>query len=126
MANIGAGETLTAYLVKRESVNLVDAFIKDNVASEEVFKPEYSQRFRYRFLSTNEMTFQPITAGLKGKFDGVIFSSETELKPRERDIIYFLDGILAEKRLLVTRVIPQMQHGAFLINKKHPNIMELK
>ena len=79
MANIGAGETLHAYLVRAENVNLVDAFIKDNVASEDAFKPEYSQRFRYRFLSTNEMTFQPISALLKGKFDAVIYSSETEL-----------------------------------------------
>ena len=126
MANIGAGETFTAYLVKRENVNLVDAFIKDNVASEEVFKPEYSQRFRYRFLSNNEMTFQPISAHLKGKFDGVIYSSETDLKPRERDSIYFVDGLMEGKSLRVARVLPQMQHGAFLINHKHPNIIELQ
>jgi hypothetical protein len=126
MANIGAGETYTAYLVKKESVNLVDAFIKDNVASEEVFKPEYSQRFRYRFLSTNEMTFQPISSHLKGKFDGVIYTSETELRPRERDGIYFVDGLMDGKFLRVSRVLPQMQHGAFVINMKHPNILELQ
>jgi len=126
MANIGAGETLHAYLVRAENVNLVDAFIKDNVASEDAFKPEYSQRFRYRFLSTNEMTFQPITSHLKGKFDSVIYSSETELKPRERDKIYFIDGLMNGKALRVLRVLPQMQHGAFVINHKHPNIMELQ
>lgn len=126
MANIGAGETLHAYLVRAENVNLVDAFIKDNVASEDAFKPEYSQRFRYRFLSTNEMTFQPISALLKGKFDAVIYSSETELKPRDRDKIYFIDGVNKGRQLRITRVLPQMQHGAFVINHKHPNIMELQ
>lgn len=125
MANIGAGETYHAYLVKKENVKLVDSLIKETIPTEENVTFEYMQSFRYRFLSQTEMTFQPISAWLKGKYDGVIFSSETEISPNANDKLYFIDGILEGKSLLITRVIPQVQNGMFMISKKFPNIIEL-
>jgi hypothetical protein len=124
MANIGAGETYHAYLVKKENVKLVDSLIK-TIPTEKNVTFEYMQSFRYRFLSQTEMTFQPISAWLKGKYDGVIFSSETEISPNANDKLYFIDGILEGKSLLITRVIPQVQNGMFMISKKFPNIIEL-
>ena len=125
MANIGAGETYHAYLVKKENVKLVDSLIKETIPTEENVTFEYMQSFRYRFLSQTEMTFQPISAWLKGKYDGIIFSSETEISPNANDKLYFIDGILEGKSLLITRVIPQVQNGMFMISKKFPNIIEL-
>lgn len=125
MANIGAGETLNAYLVKSTDVNVVDAFVKDSVPTEEIVAYANLQPFRYRFLSTSEMTYQPLSAHLKGKYDGVLFTSETDIKPTERDKILFVDGILEDKYLRVTRVLPQVQIGTFAINRKYPNIIEL-
>ena len=124
MANIGAGETYHAYLVKKENVKLVDSLIK-TIPTEKNVTFEYMQSFRYRFLSQTEMTFQPISAWLKGKYDGIIFSSETEISPNANDKLYFIDGILEGKSLLITRVIPQVQNGMFMISKKFPNIIEL-
>lgn len=125
MANIGAGETYHAYLVKKENVKLVDSLIKETIPTEENVTFEYMQSFRYRFLSQTEMTFQPISAWLKGKYDGIIFSSETEISPNANDKLYFIDGILEGKSLLIARVIPQVQNGMFMISKKFPNIIEL-
>ena len=125
MANIGAGETYHAYLVKKENVKLVDSLIK-TILTEKNVTFEYMQSFRYRFLSQTEMTFQPISNWLKGKLDGVIYSSETEISPNQNDKVYFLDGILANKALLIMKVLPQVQHGMFMLSKKPPNIIELQ
>jgi len=126
MANIGAGESLHAYLVKKENVNIVDAYFRANIVPNvSIAKIDDMIPFRYRFLSTTEMTFQPISAHLKGKFDGVLFTSETDIFVNERDKIYFSDGLLQGKYLTITRVIPQVHIGAFVINKKYPKIIEL-
>jgi hypothetical protein len=71
------------------------------------------------------MIYQPLSNHVKGKYDGVIFSSDTEIKPKNNDKIYFEGGILDKKFLLIQRILPQIQHGMFMINKKAPNILEL-
>ena len=125
MANIGAGESLHAYLVKKEDINIVDAYVKNVSPTVSVDRVDGMIPFRYRFLSTSEMTFQPISAHLKGKFDGVLYTSETDISVNERDKVYFVDGLLQGKYLTVTRVLPQVHIGAFVINKKYPKIIEL-
>jgi hypothetical protein len=120
MANIGAGEVRVAYLVKSEDITLVDSMIKDTATiSYDVIK--YTRKFRYRYLNSTEMTFQPLSGHLKGRYDRVIFCSETDIDFRERDKILFKEG----NTLSITRVLPQLQHGFFAISKKAPNILEL-
>lgn len=126
MANIGAGETYTAYLVKKENVNFVDSLIKDSVPTEQVISMGYMKFFRYRFLTMNEMTYSPISLHLKEKFDSVIFTSETTLEPKERDKIYFIDGVLEGKQFTIMRSRPQIQQGMFAFSKKYPFILELQ
>jgi hypothetical protein len=125
MANIGAGESYVAYLVKRDNVNVVDSLIKNAVASQEIITSAYCKRFKYRFLSSTEMTYQPLSTHLKGKIDGSIFTSETDLNAVERDKLYFVGGIMDGKYLTIMRILPQVQHGAYTVNKKAPKIMEL-
>ncbi|MCK9319498.1 hypothetical protein, partial [Methanoculleus sp.] len=69
-----------------------------------------------------EMTSQPITGWLKGKFEKVIFTSETDIEFKERDFVLFEDGT----KYRITRVLEQSQHGAFLISRNFPHILELK
>lgn len=126
MANIGAGETFHAYLVKKTNVTLVDSLLKSETPITEIVKMEYMTPFRYRFLNSTELMFQPLSGYAKSKIDGAIFSSETEINPAERDKIYFIDGFMQDKSLNIMRIIPQVAHGAFLISKKFPRIMELQ
>jgi hypothetical protein len=121
MANIGAGETRKAWLIKSENVNVVDSMIKDT-ESVTVVKKEYAKMFKYRTLTSTEMTYQPLSSWLKGKYDKTIFTSDTEIRPKERDKILFEDG----RYLMITRVLPQEQIGFFAINKKFPYILELE
>jgi hypothetical protein len=121
MANIGAGETRKAWLVKSEDVNVVDSMIKDT-ESITVVKKEYSKMFKYRALTATEMTYQPLSSWLKGKYDKVIFTSDTAIQPNERDKILFEDG----RYLRITRKLPQEQIGFFAISKKFPYILELE
>ena len=120
MGNIGAGELFTAYLVKESVVNTVDSLLKTTTI-EGISVVEGVTPFKYRYLTNNEMTMQPISDWLKGQFDKVIFTSETNIEFKERDFILFSDGVKAR----VNRKIPQVQHGMFLINKKPPHILEL-
>ena len=120
MSNIGAGETYNAWLIKREYITLVDSLIKTSATETDSFT-EYTQPFRFRYLTSSEMTFQPISAHLKGRYDRVIFTSELDLEFRERDKILFEDNTT----LIINRAIPQKQHGMFLISKKTPIILEL-
>jgi len=121
MANMGAGEVRVAYLVKKQEITLVDSMIKDTATiTYDVAKR--LQKFRYRYLNSTEMTFQPISAHLKGRYDRVLFSSETDIVFKERYKILFDD---LKTTLSITRVFPQVQHGFFAISKKAPNILEL-
>ena len=122
MSNIGAGEYRTAYLIKQTVITVVDSQIKSEAPVETILNIDGVQGFRYRYLTEREMTFQPITAYMKGKFDKVIFSSETEITFDERNYILFDDG----NKLRITRVLPQTQHGAFLISRNAPHIIELE
>ena len=122
MANIGAGELLKGYLIKKATVKDIDSQIKDTVPTETFKNMNGVYEFKYRHLSQSEMTYQPISNWLKGKFDKVLYTSETDIKFEERDFIKFENG----KFLRITRVLPQSQHGAFLINKKPPHILELE
>jgi hypothetical protein len=121
MANIGAGETQVAYLIKKSVATDVNSQIKDTVPTETLLNIEGVSRFKYRHLSQTEMLYQPISGWLKGVFDKVLFTSETNIIFEERDFIMFSNG----KKLRITRVLPQTQHGAFLVNKKPPHILEL-
>lgn len=121
MGNIGAGELLTAYLVKQSVATLVDTQLKTSVPITTVLNLEGVTEFKYRYLTNNEMTTQPISNWLKGVFEKVLFTSETDIEFEERDVVLFDD----KSRFRITRVIPQVQHGMFLINKKNPHILEL-
>lgn len=120
MGNIGAGELLVAYLVKESVVTTVDSLLKTTTV-EGISVVEGVTPFKYRYLTNNEMTTQPISNWLKGQFDKVIFTSETNIEFKERDYILFENGSKAR----ITRKIPQVQHGMFLISKKPPHILEL-
>ena len=122
MANIGAGETLVAYLIKKSKATDVESQIKDTIPTETILNLDGVYRFKFRHLSQSEMTYQPISNWLKGKFDRVLFTSETAIEFEERDFVMFESG----KKLRITRILPQSQHGAFLINKKYPHILELE
>ena len=121
MANIGAGETREAWLIKSENVILVDSMIK-TTDTEIIKQSEYTKYFKYRALTATEMTYQPLSSWLKGKYDKVIFTSDTEIQPNERDKILFDDG----RYLRITRKLPQEQIGFFAISKKFPHILELE
>jgi hypothetical protein len=121
MANIGVGETFDAWLVKSEDIAVVDSMIKSTETLNAI-KSEYTKHFKYRHLSQSEMTYAPISGYLKGKFDKVIFTSETDISPKERDKILFKDGTF----LRVTRSLPQKQLGMYMFSKKFPHILELE
>jgi len=120
MSNIGAGEYLDAWLVKREEITQVDSMIKSTATvTTEIYK--YTKPFKYRYLTATEMTFQPISAHLKGRYNRVLFTSETDIVFRERDKILFEDNSM----LLINRLLPQYQNGMFLISNNPPHILEL-
>ena len=121
MGNIGAGELLTAYLIKESVATLVDTQLKSAVPTETILNLEGVTSFKYRYLTNNEMTTQPISGWLKGQFEKVLFTSETNIVFNERDFILFEN----KSKYRITRVIAQPQHGMFLINKKYPHILEL-
>ena len=121
MANIGAGEVLTAYLVKESIANTIDSQIKDT-SVEGIVILEGVTPFKYRYLTNNEMTTQPISDWLKGQFEKVLFTSETNIDFKERDFVLFEN----KTKLRITRIITQSQHGAFLISKNYPKILELR
>jgi len=123
MANIGAGETYVGYLVKKDKFEMVDSLLKSSQPDVESKISVYTKQFRYRYLSSNEMTYLPISGWLKGKFDRVLFTSETDIKFSERDKIYLIEE---NKVLLITKVSPMVQHGYFAINKKPPHVLELE
>lgn len=120
MGNIGAGELLDAYLVKESVITTVDSLLK-TTSVVGISVVEGVTHFKYRYLTNNEMTMQPISNWLKGQFDKVIFTSETNIVFKERDYIIFESG----ERARITRKIPQVQHGMYLISKKPPHILEL-
>lgn len=122
MANIGAGELLKGYLIKETMIDLVDSQLKDSILSESISLIEGVTPFKYRYLTNNEMTTQPISGWLKGQFDRVIFTSETDVIFNQRDYVLLEDG----RRLVIDRVIKQTHLGMFLLNKKSPHILELK
>jgi len=122
MANIGVGENKIAYLVKYADVTNVDSMLSTSTPVEEIVRVGYMKRFKYRHLTQNEMTYQPISNWLKGKEESVLYTSETDILPKERDKVYFESS---EVFLSITKVIPQSHHGAFLVNGKHPHILEL-
>mgnify|MGYP001240613849 CR=1 FL=1 len=121
MSNVGAGEVLKAYLVKKNQITTVDSMLKNTLVEDVAISNELKP-FRFRYLTQSEMTFQPLSNWLKGKFDKVIFSSETTLNPAKYDGILFEDKSI----LRVQRILPQTMHGMFLINKKAPKILELE
>lgn len=120
MGNIGAGEFFKAYLVKESVAQIVDSQIK-TTSLESIGRLEGVRAFKFRYLTNNEMTTQPISGWLKGQFEKVLFTSETDIQFNERDVILFEDST----RLRIVRVLTQSQHGAFLINKHFPHILEL-
>lgn len=121
MANIGVGETFKAWLIKREKVTTVDSMIKDTEI-EEIVRVVALKSFKYRHLSQKEMTIQPLSNHLKGRFDKVIFTSDTLIMPKERDKVLFEDGTM----LTITRKIPQTQLYCYAFSKKFPHILELE
>ena len=121
MGNIGAGELLTAYLIKESVATLVDTQLKSTVPTETILNLEGVTSFNYRYLTNNEMTTQPISGWLKGQFEKVLFTSETNIVFKERDFVLFNN----KSKYRITRILPQVQHGMFLINGKHPHILEL-
>lgn len=120
MGNVGAGEVLTAYLIKESVANLIDSKLKDT-SIETIAMLENVQSFKYRYLTNNEMTLQPLSSWLKGQFEKVLYTSETNIVFNERDFVLFEN----KQKARITRVIPQVQHGMFLISKKYPHILEL-
>ena len=121
MGNIGVGETYVAWLVKKENMSVVDTLIKDT--GTEMFRTiEYGKRFKYRYLSEREITYQPLPSYLKEKMDKTIYTSELGLYPNERDVVYLENG----RHFRVVNLFPQKQHGMFLISKKTPFILELE
>jgi len=122
MANVGAGEVLKAYLVKETLATELDSQLKTLVVSESIRNLEGVKMFKYRYLTNNEMTLQPISNWLKGQFEKVLYTSETGITFKERDFVLFEDGT----KYRITRVLEQSQHGAFLISKNFPHILELK
>jgi len=121
MANIGAGETFTAYLVKASDITTVDSFIKATNTSS-LATCGVVQAFRYRYLSSNEAITQALPSWLKGKLNDVIFTSETEIDPRLNDVIYLEYDF---KKRVISSVIPQRQLGFYAISKKFPFVLEL-
>lgn len=120
MSNIGAGEVRTAYLVKKNIATDVDSQIEDT-KTETLLYLDGIYKFKYRYLTQREMIYQPISNHLKTKQDRVLFTSDTTLNFENKDKIYFSDG----SSFIVTRVLPQSEHGMFLISKKPPHILEL-
>ena len=122
--NIGAGETFKAWLIKKEDYSDLNSLINevDTELEETKLVSKYGKEFKYRYLSSSEMTYQPISNWLKGKFQNVIFTSEYNMNFKERDYVRFEDG----SQLRITRKLPQVQHGAFVINRKFPHILELE
>jgi len=121
MGNIGAGEVLTAYLIKESIANVVDSQLKET-SIETIAKLESVESFKYRYLTNNEMTLQPLSNWVKGQFEKVLYTSEQNITFNERDFILFEN----KTKLRITRIIPQQQHGMFLISKKFPHILELQ
>jgi len=124
MGNIGAGETLTAWLIKKSEVSDVDNLIleRDNQETRTKIKSEYAKKFKYRTLTQSEMTYQPLPNYLKGRYDLTMFTSDLDIKPNERDKIMFEDGTF----LMISKVLPQKQLGFYMFKKKFPVILELE
>ncbi len=121
MANIGAGETYRGYLVKQENWTSVDSLLKDTVpvVSDEI--SQYAQKFRYRYLSQEEITQQQMRGWLKASYSYVLFSSETTLTPKERDRVILEDG----QTFIITKSQAMVQNTMFAFTKKPPHIMVL-
>jgi hypothetical protein len=124
MANIGVGETYQGYLIKAKDVANIDSLLSASVPTETVLTYEVCHQFRYRYLTDREMTSQPIGGWLKGQFESVIFTSETELVFEERDRVFVEDD--KTKYFTIIGVLPQKQLGSFVFNKAYPHILELK
>ena len=124
MTNIGIGETYLGYLIKAKDVANIDTLLSAVTPTETILTYEVCHPFRYRYLSDYEMTNQPISAWLKGKFESVIFTSEIDYTFEERDRVFIEDE--KTKYMTITNVIPQKQHGMYVITKKFPHILELK
>ena len=124
MRNIGVGETFLGYLIKAKDVSNIDTLLSVSTPIETVLTYEVCHPFKYRYLSDFEMTSQPISAWLKGKYESVIFTSEIDYVFEERDRVFLEDE--KAKYLTITRVIPQKHLGMFAITKKWPHILELK
>lgn len=124
MANIGVGETYHAWLIEKSNVQDVNSYLNelDEAINITKFIATKGTHFKYRYLSQSEMTYQPISNHLKGKFDSVIFTSETNIKFKERQMVVFEDGT----HLLITRKLPQTQINSFAFTKKPPHILELE
>jgi len=124
MSNIGAGETLHAWLIKKSEVDNVNSLIatNDTTPTIETIKSQYAKHFKYRTLSTSEMTFQPLTSHLKGRYDLTLFTSDLDIEPKERDKVMFEDGTM----LVITRLLPQKQLGFYMFKRKFPVILEMQ
>lgn len=121
MGNVGAGEVRPAYLIKRDVATDVDSQIKDTKI-ETLLYLDGVYLFEYRYLTQREMVYMPISNHLKGKVDRVLFTSETDVPFKERDKVMFEDG----HKLIITKVLPQSEHGMFLISQNPPHILELE
>ena len=124
MTNIGIGETFLGYLIKAKDVSNIDTLLSVSTPIATVLTYEVCHPFRYRYLSDYEMTNQPISAWLKGKFESVIFTSEIDYTFEERDRVFLEDEKM--KYMTITNVIPQKHLGGYVITKKFPHILELK
>jgi len=124
MTNIGIGETYLGYLIKAKDVANIDTLLSAVTPTETILTYEVCHPFRYRYLSDYEMTNQPISAWLKGKFESVIFTSEIDYTFEERDRVFLEDE--KTKYMTITNVIPQKHLGMYVITKKFPHILELK
>jgi hypothetical protein len=124
MANIGVGETHLGYLIKTKDVSNIDSLLSASVPTETILTYEICHPFNYRYLSDREITNQALNGWLKGKYESVIFTSETDLTFEERDRVFLEDD--KKKYLTITNSIPQKQLGAYIFSKAFPHILELK
>ena len=123
MGNLGAGEFLRAYLIKETVIDTIDSQIKESILSQGTAIIEGVTPFRYRYLTNSEMTSQPITGWLKGQFKKVIYTSQTNIEFKERDIVLCEDD---GRKFIIDNIMKQTHIGMFLLNKKSPHILELK
>ncbi|HOO43432.1 MAG TPA: hypothetical protein PKU69_00035 [Bacillota bacterium] len=127
MANIGAGETYTGYIVRKTDIIFLDSLLKDTLTeTERIVALEtslFAKKFRYRYFSMQEKLATPLRSWIKTQFETTILSSDTEFNPHPDDYI-FLEGQFDPR--LIINVINMREHGYFAFVKSAPYVLVLK